>query len=206
MKKINDFFNTKYNYKVIIIIFIFLFSLGITSGVYLNKLYSQGNSSIADYIARTNNYYSNSNFNISQLLFLNVKNDFIYLLSMYLCSLVVVTFPLVLTIIFFKGLSIGYTVNTLVLTLKVGSIKSILLILMKNILIIPFSILVIIISLNYFMESISALRYSSKFRNMNYMKKVAKKYSVNIAGLFMLIIVLQGIINAISMLILKRIF
>ncbi|SHH08455.1 hypothetical protein [Tepidibacter thalassicus] len=205
MDKISKFFRMRSNYKITLIFFIFLFSLGITSGVYLNKTYPILNSSIKDYISRTNSYYT-TDFNILKLTFLNFKNDLIYLFSMYLCSLMIFTCPLVLVIVFLKGLSIGYTINTLILILKMSSLKIIFLTLIKNILIVPFSFFVIILSFNYFLEAVCAIKICTKFKSLNYMKKLIIKYSINTVVLFLLVSILQSLVDAASIFIIQRIF
>jgi stage II sporulation protein M len=203
LKKIFNF--SKSNYKIILIFFIFLFSLGITSGVYLNKVYPISNSSIVDYISRTTSYYEGS-FDVLKLTFLNFKNDIIYLLSMYLCSLMVFTCPLVLVIVFLKGLSIGYTINTVILILKMSSFKIVLLTLIKNILIVPFSFFVIILSFNYFLEAVSAIKICNRFKSLNHMKKLITKYSINVLTLFLVVSILQSLVNVASIFIIQRIF
>ncbi len=205
MKNIFKFSSSNLNYKIIMIIFIFLFSLGVTSGAYLNKVYSISDTSMNEFISRTTSYY-NQNFNLINETLLNLKNDFVYLISIYLASLFVITSPLVLVIVFLKGLSVGYTVNTLILVLKTGSIKMIFLILMKNIVIIPFTFFVIFFSFNYFFEAIHALRISNRFKNHNHIKKLMLKYSVNLIGIFAAIVTIQGIVNLVSIFIMQKIF
>lgn len=205
MKNIFKFSRSNVNYKIIMIIFIFLFSLGVTSGAYLNKVYSISDTSMNEFISRTTSDY-NQNFNLINETLLNLKNDFVYLISIYLASLFVITSPLVLVIVFLKGLSVGYTVNTLMLVLKTGSIKMIFLILMKNIVIIPFTFFVIFFSFNYFFEAIHALKVSGRFKNYNHIKKLMFKYSINLIGIFAVIVALQGIVNLVSIFIMQKIF
>lgn len=205
MKNIFKLSKSNLNYKIIMIIFIFLFSLGVTSGAYLNKVYSISDTSMNEFISRTTSDY-NQNFNLINETLLNLKNDFVYLISIYLASLFVITSPLVLVIVFLKGLSVGYTVNTLMLVLKAGSIKMIFLILMKNIVIIPFTFFVILFSFNYFFEAIHALKVSNRFRNYNHIKKLMFKYSINLIGIFAVIAVLQGVVNIVSIFIMQKVF
>lgn len=205
MKNIFKLSKSNLNYKIIMIIFIFLFSLGVTSGAYLNKVYSISDTSMNEFISRTTSDY-NQNFNLINETLLNLKNDFVYLISIYLASLFVITSPLVLVIVFLKGLSVGYTVNTLMLVLKAGSIKMIFLILMKNIVIIPFTFFVILFSFNYFFEAIHALKVSNRFRNYNHIKKLMFKYSINLIGIFAVIAVLQGVVNLVSIFIMQKVF
>ena len=205
MKNIFKLSKSNLNYKIIMIIFIFLFSLGVTSGAYLNKVYSISDTSMNEFISRTTSDY-NQNFNLINETLLNLKNDFVYLISIYLASLFVITSPLVLVIVFLKGLSIGYTVNTLMLVLKTGSIKMIFLILMKNIVIIPFTFFVILFSFNYFFEAIHALKVSNIFKNYNHIKKLMFKYSINLIGIFAVITALQGVVNLVSIFIMQKVF
>ncbi len=206
MKRINSFFYSNLNYKIISIFFIFLFTFGITSGVYLNKVYPIENTSIIDHIIKINSYYDHSNFPISKLIVLNLKNDFFYLFSVYICSLMIFTWPLILGIIFLKGLSIGYTISILLLALKENAMKIIISILIKNILIIPFSLIIILFAFNYFMESIGTLKICSRFKNSNHMKKLIKKYTMNTIVLFIPMVLIQSMVNGIYIYIAQRIF
>lgn len=74
--------------------------------------------------------------------------------SIALLSLFVVTIPAVLVIFVLKGMSIGYTINSFILALKFKSAKMILIILFKNLIIIPCAIILALISLSYFKEMV----------------------------------------------------
>ena len=205
MNKMSTILNTRYNYKIIVILFVFMFSLGITSGVYLNKIYYSDATAIKAYITQNTDFIG-FDMNTSKLIYVNAKNDFLYLFMLYICSLVVLIYPLIYGVVFIKGLSIGYAVNTLILTLKLGSIKSIMIIFLKNIIILPCSILVVVLSFNYFLEIINAIKFSRKFKNKKYLKKVFKKVTINMASIFAVTIILQSALNGITMIIFHKFF
>ncbi|OPJ56964.1 stage II sporulation protein M [Alkalithermobacter paradoxus] len=206
MRKINGFSSFKFNYKIFVVFIIFILTLGVSSGVYLNKIYPESINSITEYISRTSNYYSNTDYSVFELVFLNLKNDFLYLSSLFILSLGVITWPLTFLAIFLKGLSIGFTINTLVLGFNPGYIKIIFLILVKNIVIIPLSIVIMIITFSYVLEFLSNFKLFRKFKNNNHMKRLIVKCSVNTMSVVVPTVLIQSILNAVSIFLLQRIF
>ena len=205
MNKLSTILNTKHNYKIIVILFVFMFSLGITSGVYLNKLYVMDNSAIKAYITHNSDFIG-FDLSVGNVVYMNAKNDLFYLFLLYVCSLLVIIYPLIYMVVFAKGLSIGYAINTLLLTLKAGSIKSIMIIFFKNLIVLPCSVIIVVLSFNYFFEMLNAIKFSRKFRNDRYIKKVFKRVTINMASIFVITITLQSFLNGIIITIFHKIF
>ncbi len=119
-------------------------------GTYLNKIFTNGQDIVLDSINSLNSYYSQgSNIDIGAVVFSNLRQDIMFLGGIVLSTLFVVTFPLAIISFLLKGLSIGYTINSCILLMKLKSIKMILLMVIKNFIIIPGAILLIVISLYY---------------------------------------------------------
>ena len=119
-------------------------------GTYLNKIFTNGQDIVLDSINSLDTYYSQgSTIDIGAVVFSNLRQDIMFLGGIVLSTLFVVTFPLAIISFLLKGLSIGYTINSCILLMKLKSIKMILLMVIKNFIIIPGAILLIVISLYY---------------------------------------------------------
>lgn len=127
-----------------------IFIIFVAIGTYLNKFFLNGQDIVLDSINNLNSYYSQgSDINIKAVVFSNLKENIIFLGSIVFFSLFVVTFPLAIISFLLKGISIGYTINSLILLIKLKSIKMILIMGIKNFIIIPGAILIITVSFYY---------------------------------------------------------
>lgn len=127
-----------------------IFIVFVAIGTYLNKIFSNGQDIVLDSINNLYDYYSQgSDINISAVIFSNLRENIIFLGSIVLFSLFVLIFPLAIISFLLKGISIGYTINSLILLIKLKSIKMILIMVIKNFIIIPGAILIIAFSFYY---------------------------------------------------------
>lgn len=127
-----------------------IFIVFVAIGTYLNKIFSNGQDIVLDSINNLSEYYSQrSDINISAVVFSNLRENMIFLGSIVLFSLFVLTFPLAIISFLLKGISIGYTINSLILLIKLKSIKMILIMVIKNFIIVPGAILIIVMSFYY---------------------------------------------------------
>lgn len=127
-----------------------IFIIFVAIGTYLNKVFSNGQDIVLDSINNLNDYYSQgSDINISAVVFSNLRENIIFLGSIVLFSLFVFTFPFAIISFLLKGISIGYTINSFILLIKLKSIKMILIMVIKNFIIIPGAILIIAVSFYY---------------------------------------------------------
>jgi stage II sporulation protein M len=177
----------------LIISFMIILTLSITFGVYLNKLYPQAQQSMAENINSTVDFYNN-NINISSVLLSNFKSDLIFTSSIYLSTVFLVTFPIAFIAVILKGISIGYTINTFILAFQLDASKIVSLTLFKNIILIPGSFILLLFSLNYLMEAYEIYKSNNKEK----MKFITKKYTLSSIMLIAAIIIVQALVNAIS--------
>jgi stage II sporulation protein M len=177
----------------LIISFMIILTLSITFGVYLNKLYPQAQQSMAENINSTVDFYNN-NINISSVLLSNFKSDLIFTSSIYLSTVFLVTFPIAFIAVILKGISIGYTINTFILAFQLDASKIVSLTLFKNIILIPGSFILLLFSLNYLMEAYEIYKSNNKEK----MKFITKKYTLSSVMLIAAIIIVQALVNAIS--------
>ncbi|CCL25282.1 TPA: stage II sporulation protein M [Clostridioides difficile] len=190
----NDF--RELNRQIIIIGLLFMMSIVV--GSYINKILQGSSNNILNNINPAVEYY-NLNISIKDTVIQNLKSDAIFMSSIALLSLFVVTIPAVLVAFVLKGMSIGYTINSCILALKFKSIKMILIILFKNLIIIPCAIILALISLSYFKEMV----YEFKKKNRKNMQFLIKRYILNIIIIIALSLGLQLILNTVSIGIIK---
>lgn len=190
----NDF--RELNRQIIIIGLLFMMSIVV--GSYINKILPSSSNNILNNINPAVEYY-NLNISIKDTVIQNLKSDAIFMGSIALLSLFVVTIPAVLIAFVLKGMSIGYTINSCILALKFKSIKMILIILFKNLIIIPCAIILTLISLSYFKEMV----YEFKKKNRKNMQFLIKRYILNIIIIIALSLGLQLILNTVSIGIIK---
>ncbi|MDV9720473.1 stage II sporulation protein M [Clostridioides difficile] len=190
----NDF--RELNRQIIIIGLLFMMSIVV--GSYINKILPGSSNNILNNINPAVEYY-NLNISIKDTVIQNLKSDAVFMGSIALLSLFVVTIPAVLVAFVLKGMSIGYTINSCILALKFKSIKMILIILFKNLIIIPCAIILALISLSYFKEMV----YEFKKKNRKNMQFLIKRYILNIIIIIALSLGLQLILNTVSIGIIK---
>ncbi|MDR1773558.1 MAG: stage II sporulation protein M [Clostridioides sp.] len=139
-----------------------LFILSIVFGTYLNKILPNSGE-LLDKLTPAIDFY-NSDINILSVVSANVKSDLIFIGLVSISSLFVVTLPVAVAIFLFKGVSIGYTINTMIITLKINSANLIALMLIKNLIFIPCIVLLLVLSLNYVKKIIVQFTRPSRMR------------------------------------------
>ena len=174
--------------SIIFIILVFI-------GTYLNKFLPNGQDIVLDSINNLNEYYSQgSDINVRAVVFSNLRENIVFLGSIVLFSLFVFTFPLSIISFILKGLSIGYTINSFILLIKLKSIKMILIMLIKNFIIIPGAILLLAISF-YYIKNIYEEYKKGRKEGILFL---GKRYLLNGIIVIIICIFLQLLLNVIS--------
>lgn len=186
----------KINNQIIIIGIIFVICVAI--GAYLNKMWTLSSNDIINSISPAVEYYS-SDIASKEAIISNLKTDVGFMVLISIFTLLIVTVPAVAIIFILKGLSIGYTINSFILALQFKSIKMILIILLKNIIIIPGAIILIIISFNYVREMISSLKKTNK-ENILFL---GRRYLLNGVIVSVATVSLQLLLNTVGINIIK---
>ncbi|MBS5786430.1 MAG: hypothetical protein KIC98_00865 [Clostridioides difficile] len=174
-----------------------LFIISVAIGTYLNKIIP-GSGDVMDKINPAVNYYK-SGISIMQTVFTNYRADLIFMCIMAISGLFVVTVPITGLAFVLKGISIGYTINSCILALKAKSASLVVLVIIKNLIIIPASILLLLLAVNYFREMI--YRYK-RVSNRNIFSLV-KRYIFNILIVVIVSTGLQLVLNTVSIGIMK---
>ena len=144
-------------------------------------------------------YYNNSSINLKSTIITNLKSDTSFMFKIIILSLLVVTFPIAIIIFILKGVSIGYTINSIILTLKFKSIKMFFITFIKNIIILPGAIILLVISFNYFKDIINEIKKHKK-DNIPFL---LKRYLLNSIIVLAISLILQLLLNTISISIIK---
>lgn len=185
------------NKQIIIIGTIFI--VAVIIGSYLNKIWPSYQSNIINNLNPAIEYYNDSNMEIKKIIFANMKSDITFMGQISALASLVITFPIAILIFMLKGISMGYTINSIILALKLSSMKMILLMIIKNIVIIPGTIILIMISFNYTKEIIYKLNKDKK-DNILFL---LKRYLVNAVIILILTVLLQLIVNTMSVGVIK---
>lgn len=187
------------NKQLIVIGLIFLTAVVI--GTYLNKMWPdyQGNINIVNSINPIVEYYS-SKISIKNIVLANLKSDISFMMSISLSTLLVVTFPITLILFIVKGISMGYTINSVILAMKLKSMKFIFITTFKNLIIILGTIILILISINYIKEMVLEFK---KSRNRSKMIFLFSRYLLNSLIVLAITIGLQVLLNTLIISIIK---
>ena len=172
-----------------------IFIIFVLIGTYLNKIVLNGQDIVLDSINDLNNYYSQgSNINVRAVVFSNLRENIFFLGSIVIFTFFVFTFPLAIISFLLKGVSIGYTINSFILLIKLKSIKMILIMVIKNFIIIPGAILLLAISF-YYIKNIYEEYKKGRKEGILFL---GKRYLLN--GIIVIIIctVVQLLLNTIS--------
>lgn len=185
------------NKQIIIIGLIYLTAVVI--GTYLNKMWPDYQDNVVNSINPIVEYY-NSKISIKNIVLANLKSDIYFLMSISISTLLVVTFPIALILFIIKGISIGYTINSVILAMKLKSIKFIFITIFKSLIIVLGAIILILISIHYIKEIILEF---NKNRNRNKIIFLFSRYLLNSIIVLVITISLQVLLNALIISIIK---
>ena len=186
------------NKQLIVIGLIFLTAVVI--GTYLNKMWPDYQGNIVNSINPIVEYYKAQKISIKNIVLANLKSDISFMMYISLSTLFVVTFPITLILFIVKGISMGYTINSVILAMKLKSIKFILITTFKNLIIILGTIILILISINYIKEMVLEFK---KSRNRSKIIFLFSRYLLNSIIVLAITIGLQVLLNTLIISIIK---
>ncbi|MBU5335138.1 hypothetical protein [Intestinibacter bartlettii] len=189
-----DFY--KRNKSLIIISIIFI--LFVVLGACLNKIDSSNLNNMAKQIDEINAYY-NGNVNKKDFIFKNIKEYIRYLGSIGILTLFFFTYPLAILVFIVKAMSIGYTINTSIILLGLSSFKMCIIVFLKNIIIVPMSIILIELSIGY----IKSVYKQLKKKRQDSIVSLGKEFVLKLLIIMCASIILQSIFNIISITIIQ---
>ena len=184
-----DFY--KRNKSLIIISIIFI--IFVIVGSYLNKMDSSNLDNISNQIGKISSYYD-GNINKKDFIFTNIKEYIRYLGLIGLGTLFFFTYPVAIIVFIVKAMSIGYTINTSIILLGFSSFKMCIIVFLKNIVIVPMSIILIELSIGY----IKIVYKQLKKNRQDSIVSLGKEFVLNLIIIMCASIILQSILNIIS--------
>ena len=184
-----DFF--KRNKSLIIISIIFI--IFVIVGSCLNKMDSSNLDNISNQIGKISSYYD-GNINKKDFIFTNIKEYIRYLGLIGLGTLFFFTYPVAIIVFIVKAMSIGYTINTSIILLGFSSFKMCIIVFLKNIVIVPMSIILIELSIGY----IKSVYKQLKKNRQDSIVSLGKEFVLNLIIIMCASIILQSILNIIS--------
>lgn len=184
-----DFY--KRNKSLIIISIIFI--IFVIVGSYLNKMDSSNLDNISNQIGKISSYYD-GNINKKDFIFTNIKEYIRYLGLIGLGTLFFFTYPVAIIMFIVKAMSIGYTINTSIILLGFSSFKMCIIVFLKNIVIVPMSIILIELSIGY----IKSVYKQLKKNRQDSIVSLGKEFVLNLIIIMCASIILQSILNIIS--------
>lgn len=184
-----DFY--KRNKSLIIISIIFI--IFVIVGSCLNKMDSSNLNNISNQIGKISSYYD-GNINKKDFIFTNIKEYIRYLGLIGLGTLFFFTYPVAIIVFIVKAMSIGYTINTSIILLGFSSFKMCIIVFLKNIVIVPMSIILIELSIGY----IKSVYKQLKKNRQDSIVSLGKEFVLNLIIIMCASIILQSILNIIS--------
>ena len=184
-----DFY--KRNKSLIIISIIFI--IFVIVGSCLNKMDSSNLDNISNQIGKISSYYD-GNINKKDFIFTNIKEYIRYLGLIGLGTLFFFTYPVAIIVFILKAMSIGYTINTSIILLGFSSFKMCIIVFLKNIVIVPMSIILIELSIGY----IKSVYKQLKKNRQDSIVSLGKEFVLNLRIIMCASIILQSILNIIS--------
>lgn len=179
------------NRQIVLIGLIFIVFVAL--GSYLNKIWPSYQDEIIKDISFISEYY-NSREGIKEAILSNLKIDLSFMACVAFFSVLVITFPVVLIIFMLKGLSIGYTINSMILALNFESIKMIFVLFMKNLAIIPGTVILTLVAFDYVKKMLLEIKHKRK-ENMIFL---VKRFILNVIIIISITVILQVVLNTIS--------
>lgn len=178
------------NKKIILIGILFI--VFVIVGTCINKISPGYEESINGVVSSIEKYYSSKDsISVKNVILSNLKLDFKFMSLICILNLLVITFPVSILILMLKGVSIGYTINSCILLLKLKSIKIVFVVFIKTLAIIPGSIILTLVSINYLKEFF----YEFKNRNRKNMIFLLNRYLLNSIIIITISLLLQIILN-----------
>ena len=164
MKKIKNILKTKKLFLVLFTITLIFFIMGLL----LISILSKNNREII--VTSLNNFFTNilnNKINYKDLFFSNLSNNILLNIIIWILVISIVGIPIVIIILCFKTLSIGFTFAALIYTYKLKGIYRAFIYIIPNII-----NLFIVFILTYYSVSFSIIIFNYFFRKKAYNKKI----------------------------------
>lgn len=176
--------------KVFIIIFIVTL-LAFIIGILLVSIESKDNKELITTSLTTffNNIKENK-LNTQTLLYKSITNNLIINIIVWLLGISIIGLPIVLIILGFKSLTIGFTISSILYTYKLNGLIKVIIYIIPNII-----NLFVLFVLTYYSISFSLMLFNYLFRKKEYNKKLIVNRYLKLLILSLLISILTSVIE-----------
>lgn len=176
--------------KVFIIIFIVTL-LAFIIGILLVSIESKDNKELITTSLTTffNNIKENK-LNTQTLLYKSITNNLIINIIVWLLGISIIGLPIVLTILGFKSLTIGFTISSILYTYKLNGLIKVIIYIIPNII-----NLFVLFVLTYYSMNFSLMLFNYLFRKKEYNKKLIVNRYLKLLILSLLISILTSVIE-----------
>lgn len=176
--------------KVFIIIFIVTL-LAFIIGILLVSIESKDNKELITTSLTTffNNIKENK-LNTQTLLYKSITNNLIINIIVWLLGISIIGLPIVLIILGFKSLTIGFTISSILYTYKLNGLIKVIIYIIPNII-----NLFVLFVLTYYSTNFSLMLFNYLFRKKEYNKKLIVNRYLKLLILSLLISILTSVIE-----------
>lgn len=176
--------------KVFIIIFIVTL-LAFIIGILLVSIESKDNKELitTSLTAFFNNIKENK-LNTQTLLYKSITNNLIINIIVWLLGISIIGLPIVLIILGFKSLTIGFTISSILYTYKLNGLIKVIIYIIPNII-----NLFVLFVLTYYSINFSLMLFNYLFRKKEYNKKLIVNRYLKLLILSLLISILTSVIE-----------
>lgn len=176
--------------KVFIIIFIVTL-LAFIIGILLVSIESKDNKELITTSLTTffNNIKENK-LNAQTLLYKSITNNLIINIIVWLLGISIIGLPIVLIILGFKSLTIGFTISSILYTYKLNGLIKVIIYIIPNII-----NLFVLFVLTYYSINFSLMLFNYLFRKKEYNKKLIVNRYLKLLILSLLISILTSVIE-----------
>ena len=177
--------------KVFIIIFIVTL-LAFIIGILLVSIESKNNKELITTSLTTffNNIKENK-LNTQTLLYKSITNNLITNIIVWLLGISIIGIPIVLIILGFKSLTIGFTISSILYTYKLNGIIKVIIYIFPNLI-----NLFVLFVLTYYSVNFSLMLFNYLFRKKEYNKKLIVNRYLKLLILSLLIAILSSVIES----------
>ena len=176
--------------KVFIIIFIVTL-LAFIIGILLVSIESKDNKELIT--TRLTTFFNNikeNKLNTQTLLYKSITNNLIINIIVWLLGISIIGLPIVLIILGFKSLTIGFTISSILYTYKLNGLIKVIIYIIPNII-----NLFVLFVLTYYSINFSLMLFNYLFRKKEYNKKLIVNRYLKLLILSLLISILTSVIE-----------
>lgn len=176
-------------------LFLIIFSITTISficGILLISILSENNKNLI--IKSLNNFFTSikeNNFNQSTLLYKTLTSNIITDLIIWILGISIIGIPIVISILSFKSLTLGFNISSLIYTYKFNGIIKAIIYIIPNLI-----NLFIIFILSYYSISFSLMLFNYLFRKKEYNKRIIVNRYLKLLLISLFLLILSSVLES----------